>query len=170
MPGSADEDYGATSARLPDWSTVHDDRGAYRTWKRLVRQAGKRRSLSLLEPHIRAHCARIRNRQHTGSSDSTCLRPTERRRQLLAALDEIAANGELTQTRQIADDSSRLTEGMWGVGLYVIMAGRLLIESMLATADFERKVLGCLTMLEELDRDLVPSFGRAISEKQSSEQ
>lgn len=153
--------------QLPDWDTLHSDKQSYRQWKRAIQQAGKRQSFSLLEPHIRRLSSKVRNRQHTAYDKCKSMPPTERRRTLLAALDEIAMDTELTSATRIANNSSEFTLGISGVGSYVIFAGVLLVEAMLASNNFEHKIMGTLTMLHAVDKDIVRTYGLIVVESQS---
>jgi hypothetical protein len=153
--------------QLPDWDTLHSDKQSYRQWKRAIQHAGKRQSFSLLEPHIRRLSSKVRNRQHTAYDKSKSMPPTERRRILLAALDVIAADTELTDATRIANTSADFTLGISGVGSYVIFAGVLLVEAMLASTNFEQKIMGSLTMLHAVDKDIVQAYGLSVVEPQS---
>lgn len=152
---------------LPNWDTLHSDKQSYRQWKRLIQHAGKRLSFSLLEPEVRRLSSKIRNRQHTAYDKSKSMPPTERRRILLAALDEIAQDIELKNATLIADNSADFTIGISGIGSCVILAGVFLVEAMLASNNFEQKVMGSLIMLYTVEKDIVQTYGLSLVESQS---
>lgn len=147
---------------LPDWETLYTDKESYRQWKRVIQHAGKRQSFSLLEPHIRRLSSKVRNRQHTAYDKSKSIPPTERRRIVLAALDEIATETEPTFAMRIANNAAEFTLGISGVGSYVIFAGVMLVQAMLASKNFEQKVMGTLTMLHAVDKDIVREYGHIV--------
>ena len=146
--------------KLSNWDNLHSDKRNYRQWKRVIQHAGKRKSFSLLEPEVRRLSVRIRNRQHSAYNKSRSMLPTERRRILLAALDEIATDTEFICATRIADNSADFTLGISGVGGYVMIAGVFLVEAMLAPNNFEQKILGSLTLLHAVDKDVVQAYGQ----------
>ena len=142
---------------LPAWETVPESRASFRAWKRVLHHAGKRRAFDLLEPKIRELSAKIRNLQLIGDSSSAL--PTDRKRKLLEAFDEIRGSRELVHAIELADDPSGFICGVTGIGQHILLAGVCLVQAMLAARNFELGLMGCLTMVYELDADFVRDFG-----------
>lgn len=51
------------------------------------------------------------------------------------------------------------TEGVTFSAQFILMASVFLIEAMLAKRPFELRIMGCLTMLNEIDPHFVNDFG-----------
>ena len=151
--------------KIPNRDAVCSDPTMYRFRKRQIRSVGKQVSFELLEPEIRALTSKIRNRQLDTSGPPDALRPTERRRILLRALDELARSRKLSHANDIAARSAEFLTGMTGVGARVLLAGVLLAEAMLAAKGFERKVLGGLTILNSIDENIVQRFCAAVESR-----
>jgi hypothetical protein len=149
---------------LPAWETIHDDRRSFRIWKRVLHHAGKRRAFDVLEPVIRELAKKIRNRPLVCDDTSSTFRPTDRKRKLLAAFDEIRNSGELVLATEIADDASELMTGVTGQTQFILMAGACLIQAMFAKRHFEHRLMGCLTMLEAIDVESVNEIGAQLRE------
>ena len=80
---------------LPVCSLLTEHRDGYRVWKRILRDGGKRRAFELIEPEIRSLTKKVRNRMHPYFANENLVLPTERKRKLLAAFDEIRASSDL---------------------------------------------------------------------------
>lgn len=147
---------------LPLWESVFADRRNIRVWKRVLRQAGKRAAFELLEPKIRELAKKIRNRQHSACDKSKSSRPTDRKRDILTALDEICESREYDVAAQIANTAGDYLGGVTGVTLYALMAGVCLIDAMIAKRHFERKLFGCLTAIAAIDDSFVDEVGNEL--------
>lgn len=125
-------------------------------WKRIFRDAGKRRSFDLLEPQIRSLASQPGNPMHPGYPRAT-LRPVlERSQKLLRAFDELRGNEELICAREIIDDPGTFLFGSrGGASLNVFAAGFFLVQAMLTTRCFEVHLIACLQELTQVDRDFV---------------
>lgn len=150
--------------QLPAWETIIDNRRHFRKWKRVLHHAGKRRAFDVIEPVIRELAKQIRNRPLVYDDTSSTFRPTDRKRKLLAAFDEIRNSSELVLATEISDDASELITGVTGRTQFVLLAGACLIQAMFAKSHFEHRLVGCLTMLEAIDVRLVNEIGGQLRE------
>jgi len=152
---------------LPAFGTIDDDHHSCRIWKRILRHAGKRRTFDLLEPKIRELSKKIRNRRssvlnaYAAVADTPIIRPTDLKRKLLDALNEIRESRDLVHATEINNDSnfdvslfynSRITLG-------VLFAGSQLVKAMLAERSFELYMMGCLNELAAIDAPYVQNVG-----------
>ncbi|HSG69764.1 MAG TPA: hypothetical protein VLA12_05085 [Planctomycetaceae bacterium] len=164
-PKDANDVSSCMTDKLPAWETGTEDRKCFRFWKRLLHHAGKRRAFDVIEPVIRELAKKIRNRPFVYDDTSSTFRPTDRKRKLFAAFDEIRNDDELVVATEIAEDASDLVTGVTGQTQFVLLAGACLIQAMFAKRQFEHRLMGCLTMLEAIDVEFVNEIGRQLREK-----
>lgn len=147
---------------LPICSLFAEHRDGYRVWKRILRDGGKQRAFELLEPRIRSLTRKIRNRMHPCFANEDLVPPTERKRKLLAAFDEIRASSSLRSSNEIVSDFGAFIYGTTGLTLHVLFAGASLVQAMLAKRGFERHLIACVAELNEVDAEFVQDVGKML--------
>ena len=147
---------------LPVCSLLAEHRDGYRVWKRILRDGGKQRAFELIEPKIRSLTSKIRNRMHPCFANENLVLPTERKRQLLAAFDEIRASSDLCYSNEIVRDFGTFIYGTTGLTLHILFAGSSLVQAMLAKRGFERHLIACVAELNAGDAEFVQHVGKML--------
>ena len=147
---------------LPVCSFFEEHRDGYRVWKRILRDGGKQRTFDLIEPEIRSLARKIRNRMHPFFANENLVLPTERKRKLLTAFDQIRASSDLRCSNEIVSDWGAFIYGTTGVTLHTLAAGASLVQAMLAKRSFELHLIACVAELTEIDAEFVQHVGTML--------
>lgn len=152
---------------LPVCSHLAVHRDGYRVWKRVFRDVGKQRAFELIEPRIRSLTSKVRNRMHPYFGNENLVLPTERKRKLLAAFDEIRASSDLRYSKEIVRDFGTFIYGTTGLTLHILFAGASLVQAMLAKRGFERHLIACIVELNEVDAQFVQQVGKMLQARRT---
>ena len=146
---------------LPLWN---DEARTWKLWKAALKRAGKGGVYASLAPILLTLLStRIADRDHTVLDKSRSMPPTERKRVVIAAINELRLGESGPAADQVCSGPADFTLGVTGTTSSVLGACVALIEAMCAPRNFEQHVYGCLIHLTMIDRELVEPLRQTLS-------